>query len=81
MGTKIYDTPPRYLKGHATVLSLNLLACCAIVAAYFYMRSINRKKDRILAEYADRGEEHPHIANGTTLDEACETHISYRYAL
>ncbi|KAK5381971.1 hypothetical protein LTR20_007951 [Exophiala xenobiotica] len=81
MGTRIYDNPPRFIKGHATVLSLNVLACGTVLAAYFYMKGINKKKERIEKEYAERGEVHPHIAHGTTLDEVGEDHIGFRYAL
>lgn len=63
------------------MLSLNALAFLCIVAAYFYMRRLNRKKEQLEKDYADRGEVHPHIANHMTLEETGESHISFRYAL
>lgn len=81
MGTRIYNTPPLYVKGHSIVLSLNFLACFTTFAAYLYMGRMNKQKERLEMEYADRGEVHPHIASNTTLEEAGEAHIAFRYLL
>lgn len=81
MGSRIYDTPPHFVKGHSIVLSLNFLACFCVVAAYVYMRRINLKKERIEREYAERGETHPHVAHQMTLEEVGEAHISFKYVL
>jgi hypothetical protein len=81
MGTRIYDTPPRYIKGHSVVLALNAVGCLCIIAVYFWMRHINNKKERLEREYAERGETHPHIAQNKSLEEVGEMHISFRYVL
>ncbi|KFZ15697.1 hypothetical protein V502_05440 [Pseudogymnoascus sp. VKM F-4520 (FW-2644)] len=77
MGTRIYNTPPLYIKGHAVVLSLNCLACFTVFVAYIYMRRMNKQKERLEMEYANRGEVHPDIANNNSLEEVGEAHISF----
>ncbi|KIX06606.1 uncharacterized protein Z518_04582 [Rhinocladiella mackenziei CBS 650.93] len=81
MGTRIYNTPPRYIKGHSVVLGLNAFALLNVVFVYLWMRYKNRQKDRIEGEYAARGEVHPHVANEISLGEAGEDYISFRYIL
>jgi hypothetical protein len=81
MGTRIYTNPPRFVKGHSVVLSLNAVALLSSITAYFVMSYRNKKKDRIQAEYAVRGELHPHIATNATLEEVYDEHISFRYIL
>lgn len=81
MGSRIYDTPPRFTKGHSVVLALNALAMINAAAAYWWMRRMNRIKDRTEREYAERGEVHPHIAHGLTLEHVQDQHISFRYVL
>ncbi|EXJ68015.1 uncharacterized protein A1O5_08630 [Cladophialophora psammophila CBS 110553] len=81
MGTRIYDTPPRYVKGHSVVLALNALACLCVITVCFHMRRINSKKELLEREYAERSETHPHIAQNKSLEEIGEGHISFRYVL
>ncbi len=81
MGTRIYDTPPRFIKGHSVVLGFNLLAIVCCFSVYLYMRWQNRKRDRIERELAERGEIHPHIAEQLTLEHVQDYHISFRYVL
>jgi MFS family permease len=80
MGTRIYDTPPQFVKGHSVVLSLNILACFSVLAAYFYMRRLNRIKERLNSENDDRGQTHPY-ASQQTLHEAGEAYASFKYIL
>ena len=79
MATRIYDTPPRYVKGHSIVLALNVLACFSIMFCAWWMTYLNKKKDRVEAEYAERGEVHPHLAESLTLEDLQDRHISFRY--
>jgi hypothetical protein len=79
MATRIYDNPPRYLKGHSIVLSFNVLAWFCIVFCALWMRYLNRKKDRSESEYIERGEDHPHNAGRLTLEDLQDNHISFRY--
>lgn len=81
MGTRIYNKPPRFIKGHSVVLALNVLAVVCIVALYWWMKRQNRIKDRIEQEYAERGETHPHFAQHLMLEDVQDQHISFRYVL
>jgi hypothetical protein len=81
MGTRIYDSPPRFIKGHSVVLGLNLLALVNVILVFWWMRRQNRIKDRVLQEYADRGEVHPHVAQQLTLEDVYDQHVSFRYVL
>ncbi|KAG9773414.1 hypothetical protein KCU88_g5793, partial [Aureobasidium melanogenum] len=78
MGTRIYTNPPRYLGGHGTVLGVFTLGAVNVAAAYFWMRYQNNKKERILNDYAHRGQIHPHIAEMRTLEQLEDDHISFR---
>jgi hypothetical protein len=79
MATRIYDNPPRYVKGHSIVLAFNVLAWFCIVFCALWMRYLNRKKDRIESEYTERGEVHPHNGGQLTLEDLQDNHISFRY--
>ncbi|OQU96307.1 hypothetical protein CLAIMM_02409 [Cladophialophora immunda] len=79
MGTRIYTTPPRFVKGHSIVLGFNAVALCSALVCIWWMRRENRKKDLIVQEYAGRNELHPHIASHATLEEVSDQHISFRY--
>ncbi|KAJ9640875.1 hypothetical protein H2204_003164 [Knufia peltigerae] len=81
MGTRIYTSPPHYYGGHGTVLGIYVFSAMNVTAAYLWMRHQNNKKQQIIAEYDQRGEIHPHIAQNKTLYELQEEHISFRYVL
>lgn len=81
MGTRIYTGPPRYYKGHGTVLGFFAFAAINVALAYFWMRRQNKKKEAILEDYARRGEMHPHIAQRMTLEALQDEHIAFRYVL
>lgn len=81
MGTRIYTGPPRYYKGHGTVLGFFAFAAINVAAAYLWMRKQNVKKNAILEDYARRGEIHPHIARRMTLEALQDEHIAFRYVL
>ena len=79
MGNNIYDTPPRFIKGHAIILSFLLAAIVVATGLLLWMSRENKKRDRILADFAQRGEVHPHI--GRSLEEEFDRHINFRYIL
>ncbi len=79
MGSNVYKDKPRYIKGHSIVLAFLLFAIANATALVFWMRYQNRKRDRMLAEYADRGEIHPHV--GRSLEEEFDAHINFRYII
>lgn len=81
MGTRIYTSPPHYYGGHATVLGIYVFGAMNVTAAYLWMRHQNKKKERIIADYDQRGEIHPHISQNKSLYELQEDHISFRYVL
>ena len=79
MGQKMYNTPPRYIKGHAIALGFMVLSMLSALVLIFWMKHLNAKRDRILAEYAARGETHPHT--NMSLEEEYDFHINFRYIL
>lgn len=79
MASYVYDTPPRYLKGHGIVLGFIGMAIISSVCLIIYMARENKRRDRVEADYAARGEVHPDI--GKSLEEVYDYHISFRYIL
>lgn len=79
LGTQIYTTPPRFIKGHATLLGLVVWGMLSTVAAQLTMLHRNRQREKLLKEYAERGEVHPDV--GKSLEETCDSHINFRYTL
>ncbi|KAF2166174.1 hypothetical protein M409DRAFT_55044 [Zasmidium cellare ATCC 36951] len=80
MGIQLYGKgSPRFITGHSTVLAFQVLAIIVAVAMMIAFRHLNRKRDRILEEYAARGEAHPHLER--TLEEECDFHVNFRYTL
>lgn len=79
LGTKIYDKPPRFLKGHGVVLGLQTLAGVCILVKWWIMRSANRKKEALKLEYEDRGEPLPGLE--ASLEELSDNHPTFRYLL
>ncbi|KAF3923993.1 hypothetical protein ABW21_db0203285 [Orbilia brochopaga] len=79
MATKLYKYPPRYIQGHSIVLGFLVFALLNGCALWWYMANSNKKKDRILEEYAARGERHPHLDR--SLEDEFDQHINFRYTL
>ncbi|KAF3934705.1 hypothetical protein ABW20_dc0105747 [Dactylellina cionopaga] len=79
MGTKLYKYPPRYIQGHSIMLAFLVFATLNGCALWWWMAYSNRKKDRILEEYARRNEIHPHAEK--SLEEVYDYHIYFRYTL
>jgi hypothetical protein len=79
MGSNVYTDGPRYIKGHSIVLAFHLLAIANAVALIIWMKRVNIQKDRILADYAARGDAHPHI--GRSLEDEFDGHVNFRYII
>ena len=79
MGSHVYTDPPRFIQGHSIILALQCLALLATIALIFWLRHCNMKKDRIDAEYRERGEIHPD--NEKSLEELYDQHQNFRYIL
>lgn len=79
MGSNIYTDAPRYIKGHSIVLAFLLMGMISTACLYFWMRHLNRKRDREESEYAARNELHPHASR--SLEEDFDFHVSFRYIL
>ncbi|OQV02109.1 hypothetical protein CLAIMM_07359 [Cladophialophora immunda] len=77
MGANIYVNGPRYIKGHSVVLAFLVTAMATVVALSLTYRHLNKKRDRILEEYAQRGEIHPHM--NKSLEELHDFHVNFRY--
>lgn len=78
-GTRIYTSPPRFIKGHSILLAFSALSLATVFAVYFIMSRSNKKKDEILTEYEARGEVHPHVQ--LSLEDVYDDHILFRYIL
>jgi MFS family permease len=79
VASQVYTNPPRYFKGHGTLLGLITLGIAAALTNYRLMLQHNVAKDRIAEEFRQRGEVNPGSAKG--LEELCDKHPDYRYAL
>lgn len=79
LGTKIYNTPPRFLKGHAILIGVQALGLASGLAKYWIMRRSNRRKDAEKLEYESRGEPVPGIER--SLEELNDKHPAFRYVL
>lgn len=77
MATQIYDGPPRFFKGHGTVLGLFVLCFGEIALMTWLMKRSNAKKEALAAEWAARGQSNPDESK--TLEEMCDAHPNYRY--
>lgn len=76
LGTKIYDEPPRFFKGHGILLGLQTLAAGCVVAKWWMMQRANIKKDAVRREYDARGELVPGAEEVYN-----ESHPDFRYLL
>ena len=79
LGTKIYDVPPRFLKGHGIVLGLQTLACAAILLKWWIMWAENRRKDKVQEEAGRKGETVTGVEK--SIEELNDKHPHFRYLL
>ncbi|QYS92908.1 MFS domain-containing protein [Trichoderma simmonsii] len=76
-GTQIYNTPPRFSKGHGVLLGLLSLCLVTILVVCWIMKKSNNKKDQEAAVWRERGEVNP--AESESLETLCDAHPNYRY--
>lgn len=79
ISTQIYDSPPRYFKGHGVLLGFNVLGTASAMIAYFMMKRENKRRDRVAFDFASRGEQDPD--NLKTFEDLCDYHPRFRYKL
>ena len=79
IATQVYTTPPRFFKGHGTLLGLNAVGVIAAILNYWIMKKENAKKDQRAIEYAREGREDPD--NEKSFEELCDRHPQFRYVL
>ncbi|KAK7964529.1 hypothetical protein LTR80_005530 [Exophiala xenobiotica] len=79
IATQIYDTPPRFLKGHGVTLGLVGLATIGTVLLYFHLQHENKKRDAVARQLVERGEIHPLASK--SLEEVYDFHPAFRYCL
>jgi hypothetical protein len=56
LGSQIYTNPPRFIKGHATLLGLVIVEMAMTASAQLVMASANRKREKVVKKYEARGE-------------------------
>lgn len=79
LGSHIYDTPPRFIKGHAVGLAFLLAGLIDTFVLMWWMNRANMRKEVELREYHERGETHPH--RGKSLEEVNDNHVDFRYII
>lgn len=77
ISTQIYDKPPRFFKGHGTLLGLNAVGVVAAVINYRLMKTENARRDRVAQDYVDQGLENPDLEK--SYEELCDRHPLFRY--
>ncbi len=77
--SQVYDGPPRFVKGHAIVLSFLLFGIVCATTLICLMRYLNKHKEAALQRYSSQGEPHPHREK--SLEEAGDHHLNFRYIL
>jgi MFS family permease len=82
LGTKIYDKPPRFFKGHGTLLGLQTLAAVLVVVKAYLMWKENKRRDQARDQALGNGasEQSAAVENGTE-EVADEKHRDFRYLL
>lgn len=78
ISTQIYDNPPRYFKGHGTLLGLNAVGVVAAVINYWLMKRENARRDLVAQEFEANGMEDPDLTK--SYEELCDRHPLFRYA-
>jgi hypothetical protein len=77
VGTNVYKSSgTNYAKGHWVNVGFMIAGIAIASTLLWWYGYSNRRKDRILEEYAARGESHPHT--GASLEELYDHHINFR---
>ena len=79
ISTQVYTNPPRFFKGHGTLLGLNAVGVVAGLVNYMLMKRENARRDRVALEFERNGQEDPD--NHKSYEEICDRHPQFRYAL
>ncbi len=79
ISTQIYTEPPRYFKGHGTLLGLNAVGVGAALLNYWIMTRENSRRDKTADEYERNGQVDPNSAKD--FEEICDRHPDFRYGL
>lgn len=79
LGTRIYDTPPRFVKGHATALGLIALSSALCAGLIWWMQRENMRRDKEVKRLEELGEIHAH--RDKSLEDEQDFHIDFRYIL
>jgi MFS family permease len=75
IATQVYDSPPRYFKGHGIALGFYVLAVTSVLVLYVLLRNANAERDRKAQEQAGAG------LDENTFEDLCDFHPDWRYAL
>ncbi len=79
LGTKIYDKPPRFFKGHGILLGLQTLAAVCVMLKWWMMWRGNRQKDALKEEYDGREEPIPGLEE--SIEVLNDRHPGFKYLL
>ncbi|KAK4504577.1 hypothetical protein PRZ48_005493 [Zasmidium cellare] len=79
MASHVYNTPPRFIKGHAIVLGMLLYAAGMIVVLMWWMMRANKQKMEEKLQYESEGRVHPHKLK--SLEDVQDFHIDFKYII
>ena len=79
VSTQVYSDPPRFFKGHGTLVGLNVVGVVAVVIKYWIIKRENARRDAVAARYAAEGCAVPDSEK--SLEDLCDYHPSWRYVL
>ncbi|KAL7915552.1 MFS general substrate transporter [Trichoderma velutinum] len=79
MGPHVYTNAPRFINGHSIVIGFTCSSIIMASCAYLYMAAENTRRDKVEQQFRERGETHPDM--NQTLEQLCDSHISFRYTL
>lgn len=79
IATQVYNNPPRFFKGHGVALGFYTLAAASVVILYVIATRANAARDRRARDFEARGEVDEDSLK--TIEDLCDFHPSYRYAL
>lgn len=79
IATQVYNTPPRFYKGHGIGLGLCALSIFSIIIMYVIMVKANRDRDRVSRDFEARSEVDPQMEK--SFEDLCDFHPAWRYAL
>ncbi|OKL55471.1 hypothetical protein UA08_09207 [Talaromyces atroroseus] len=79
ISTQVYTDPPRFFKGHGTLLGLNALGVVAVMITMWIFDRENKRRDIVAADFAARGEINPD--SNRSYEDLCDKHPDFRYTL